>query len=518
MSAQRGTSTAERLAALLALLALAVTFSTFNAASFGSLHFGAEMAHGPTLGDSRPRELVAERFVLQQLARAFVQEPWLLPASSATRTARPPPEGGWPFPVADEAEAAAGRAWLEAQGGGSWGGDSFATGGGAWAGGGVDGGGEGGGADLWAGDGGGAWVEDGGVGGGPEGGEAAAAEEEAEAEAEEEEEEEEEEGRGELVAGVGVQVAVEYVGSRPPLEAGGGGGRYLTLCETDWVCAAAWDAAGPDARFELLPALPPDGTPPRAENGSRAAPPAAGGGGGESGTNGTALGGTALGGGGWFALRSVSNGTPPQAAPRREAVPHPVPHPPRAPCDRQAAPGGPRVRPGGVGGASARRARGEERAGAARAAVGAVAHRPAPVAQPRQRRRSPQLSRPERWHLGPRARRRGLGGRVRGGLQTRLAAHAIRAAPDRVAAASSPAAADGFDFAAARPRHRRVGRAAADAATRGARFAAPQLLSRAVTRAAWYVSVSVCQRRTALYTFFSLYSCTRRSHTLLCAL
>ena len=341
------------------------------------------------------------------------------------------------------------------------------------------------------------------------------AEEEAEAEAEEEEEEEEEEGRGELVAGVGVQVAVEYVGSRPPLEAGGGGGRYLTLCETDWVCAAAWDAAGPDARFELLPALPPDGTPPRAENGSRAAPPAAGGGGGESGTNGTALGGTALGGGGWFALRSVSNGTPPQAAPRREAVPHPVPHPPRAPCDRQAAPGGPRVRPGGVGGASARRARGEERAGAARAAVGAVAHRPAPVAQPRQRRRSPQLSRPERWHLGPRARRRGLGGRVRGGLQTRLAAHAIRAAPDRVAAASSPAAADGFDFAAARPRHRRVGRAAADAATRGARFAAPQLLSRAVTRAAWYVSVSVCQRRTALYTFFSLYSCTRRSHTLL---
>ncbi|EOD38425.1 hypothetical protein EMIHUDRAFT_109334 [Emiliania huxleyi CCMP1516] len=334
MSAQRGTSTAERLAALLALLALAVTFSTFNAASFGSLHFGAEMAHGPTLGDSRPRELVAERFVLQQLARAFVQEPWLLPASSATRTARPPPEGGWPFPVADEAEAAAGRAWLEAQGGGSWGGDSFATGGGAWAGGGVDGGGEGGGADLWAGDGGGAWVEDGGVGGGPEGGEAAAAEEEAEAEAEAEEEEEEEEGRGELVAGVGVQVAVEYVGSRPPLEAGGGGGRYLTLCETDWVCAAAWDAAGPDARFELLPALPPDGTPPRAENGSRAAPPAAGGGGGESGTNGTALGGTALGGGGWFALRSVSNGTPPQAAPRREAVPHPVPHPPREPAAR----------------------------------------------------------------------------------------------------------------------------------------------------------------------------------------
>ena len=57
-------------------------------------------------------------------------------------------------------------------------------------------------------------------------------------------------------------VAIEYTGPRVPRSEVGesdepppGGGRYLALCNTDWVCAAGWHSRKPETRFEKLPVL-----------------------------------------------------------------------------------------------------------------------------------------------------------------------------------------------------------------------------------------------------------------------
>ena len=47
-----------------------------------------------------PTELVAESFLLRQLARAYLAAPWALPGGVGRgMTPREQPEGGWPFPV-----------------------------------------------------------------------------------------------------------------------------------------------------------------------------------------------------------------------------------------------------------------------------------------------------------------------------------------------------------------------------------------------------------------------------------
>ena len=47
-----------------------------------------------------PTELVAESFLLRQLARAYLAAPWALPGGVGSgKTPREQPAGGWPFPV-----------------------------------------------------------------------------------------------------------------------------------------------------------------------------------------------------------------------------------------------------------------------------------------------------------------------------------------------------------------------------------------------------------------------------------
>jgi len=103
-------------------------------------------------------------------------------------------------------------------------------------------------------------------------------------------------GLGEMeVEAHGETVAIEYVGTFGHLSVGG---RYVTLCSGDWICVSGWHSRRAESRFELLRALVP---PP----GAAAAAASAGN---TSGGAKSREGGAAISGGGWFALRSLSNG------------------------------------------------------------------------------------------------------------------------------------------------------------------------------------------------------------------
>ncbi|KAL1500163.1 hypothetical protein AB1Y20_012833 [Prymnesium parvum] len=233
---------------------------------------------------------ISEELLLWQLVRAFLAAPWLLPDAGSTRTLRPPPPGGWAVAVEEGEEEEEGEAveiadsasllltrrmkrpapyaWEER--GGAYGGQEKAGGaneewgwgggeGRAWGGGegrtsggrleegevpAVDGAAGGEGASF------GEEVEAVGEGGEEveavgEGGEEVEAGGGSESGAEREPNEAAADGVGESdAAGVeeylrvvdsGVEVAILYKG---PSDSSGG--RYLSLCSGDWLCASAW--------------------------------------------------------------------------------------------------------------------------------------------------------------------------------------------------------------------------------------------------------------------------------------
>ena len=61
---------------------------------------GRSAADAAAAEEAVPTELVAESFLLRQLARAYLAAPWALPGGVGRgRTPREQPPGGWPFPV-----------------------------------------------------------------------------------------------------------------------------------------------------------------------------------------------------------------------------------------------------------------------------------------------------------------------------------------------------------------------------------------------------------------------------------
>ena len=61
---------------------------------------GRSAADAAAAEEAVPTELVAEPFLLRQLARAYLAAPWALPGGMVRgRTPREQPPGGWPFPV-----------------------------------------------------------------------------------------------------------------------------------------------------------------------------------------------------------------------------------------------------------------------------------------------------------------------------------------------------------------------------------------------------------------------------------
>ena len=49
---------------------------------------------------------ISEFYLMQQLVRAYLRAPWLMPDDGSTRTERAPPRNGWPFPVRKPARSA----------------------------------------------------------------------------------------------------------------------------------------------------------------------------------------------------------------------------------------------------------------------------------------------------------------------------------------------------------------------------------------------------------------------------
>ena len=61
---------------------------------------GRSAADAAAAEEAVPTELVAESFLLRQLARAYLAAPWALPGGVGRgKTPREQPAGGWPFPV-----------------------------------------------------------------------------------------------------------------------------------------------------------------------------------------------------------------------------------------------------------------------------------------------------------------------------------------------------------------------------------------------------------------------------------
>lgn len=278
-----------RLVAVVLLLVAGAAFLSYsyNASSFSPLRSSLEPTRHWKLAESGaevPHESVAEHLLLHQLALAFLLEP--LPLSSEPRTEIPPtgdkqappgmveglavedgisvvlPSLGPPPKVSDDDEEQ-GRVAAAAAGDSGVAADADAADAVADA---V--------ADADAAD---TWKPD--------------SDADADADA----------GAGADAGGLEVEasgevVAIEYVGSRGDL---GAGGRYLTLCEGDWICASGWHANRKESRFELLRVAPHgNATGGLLRNLSGAA---------------------AVSGGGWFALRSVANGRLLQMAPPSDA-------------------------------------------------------------------------------------------------------------------------------------------------------------------------------------------------------
>ena len=93
-----------RVILLLAVVSLVAIFTTaWNAAELLPQSMERGQAFAAWYQQSTEPEVVtrpiSEFYLLQQLVRAYLRAPWLMPDSGSTRTERTPPRDGWPFPV-----------------------------------------------------------------------------------------------------------------------------------------------------------------------------------------------------------------------------------------------------------------------------------------------------------------------------------------------------------------------------------------------------------------------------------
>ena len=311
-----------------------------------------------------PTELVAESFLLRQLARAYLAAPWALPGGVGRgKTPREQPAGGWPFPVgpgsdgAEEGEThSAGELILSESASAvlaQRGEHEPATGGGAsvdpsWDNQGWNEAGNGGGNQGWNEGGNRGWNEgwagDVNTPGAGDGWGSASS------------------GynglnsfggfsgfdpppilsppspppvRHRAIEASGAEVTIEYVGPTEEGEgasggggsgSGGGGGgsggaapgrrHFVMLCAGQWLCASGWHAARREARFERLD-LASEGS----SSGAEAEAEAEGGAGTAANLSSSNASGVAVAvvRAGWFALRSVATGSLVQVAPPSDA-------------------------------------------------------------------------------------------------------------------------------------------------------------------------------------------------------
>ena len=60
---------------------------------------GGGAAWGAAWGAVPRPSPISESYLISQIARAYLAEPWLIPDAGTSRTARPSPPGGWRFPI-----------------------------------------------------------------------------------------------------------------------------------------------------------------------------------------------------------------------------------------------------------------------------------------------------------------------------------------------------------------------------------------------------------------------------------
>jgi|TARA_B100000513_G_scaffold187246_1_gene109565 hypothetical protein len=60
---------------------------------------GGGAAWGAAWGAVPRPSPISESYLISQIARAYLAEPWLIPDAGTSSTARPSPPGGWRFPI-----------------------------------------------------------------------------------------------------------------------------------------------------------------------------------------------------------------------------------------------------------------------------------------------------------------------------------------------------------------------------------------------------------------------------------